>query len=229
MVASRITEIDAALTSLLAYTAELAARRRVEPRDDLVTRIAQAGDEDGWSDDEIHGAIAGLVFAGHETTKNQLGWTVAVLSERPAVWDAVASGALAARDVVEEVLRYRSAVTGVGRTAAEPIDHGGEHIPAGTTVFLSLWSADHDATVFPRPEEIAPAANDTAPHLAFGHGAHHCLGAALARAELQDALTALTERLECPRLEPGASGSRPSASTAPTRCRSRSALRAAVA
>jgi cytochrome P450 len=204
MIATRIGEIDAALSALLAYTRELAARRRIEPRDDLVTRMAQAGDEAGWSDEEIHGSIAGLVFAGHETTKNQLGWTVAVLAERPAIWDGVAAGTLAARDVVEEVLRYRSAVTSVGRTAAEPIDHAGEHIPAGSAVFLSLWSADHDAAAFPSPDEVAPAANAAVPHFAFGHGAHFCLGAALARAELQDALSALAERLECPRVEAGA-------------------------
>jgi cytochrome P450 len=201
---SRIADIDAALTALLAYTTALAARRRMAPRDDLVTRIAQAGDAAGWSDAEINGSIAGLVFAGHETTKNQLGWTVAVLAEQPAVWDAVAAGTLAVRDVIEEVLRYRSTATAVGRTAAEPIAHAGEHIPAGTTVLLSLWSADHDETVYPQPEAIAPAANDTVPHLAFGHGAHHCLGAALARAELQEGLAALAERLECPHLEPGA-------------------------
>lgn len=204
VVASRIADIDAALTELLAYTTALAARRRVEPRDDLVTRMAQAGDEAGWTDAEINGSLAGLVFAGHETTKTQLGWTVAVLSEQPAVWNGVASGTLSARDVVEEVLRYRSAATSVGRTAAAAIDHGGEHIPAGTTVLLSLWSADHDEHVYPRPDEIAPADNAAVPHLAFGHGAHHCLGAALARAELQEGLAALTERLECPRLEPGA-------------------------
>ena len=203
-IATRIGEVDAALTELLAYTGELAARRRVEPRDDLVTRMAQAGDEAGWSDDEIHGSIAGLVFAGHETTKNQLGWTVAVLSEQPAIWDAVASGKLAARDVVEEVLRYRSAATSIGRTAAEPIDHAGEHIPAGATVFLSLWSADHDANAYPRPDALAPEENANIPHLAFGHGAHFCLGAALARAELQDGLSALAERLECPHVESGA-------------------------
>ena len=204
VMAERIGEIDAALLELLDYTRALAARRRVEPRDDLVTRIAQAGDDAGWSDDQIHGAIAGLVFAGHETTKHQLGWTVAVLSEHPEIWDGVASGALPVREVIEEVLRHRSTATTVGRTTAEAVDLGGEHIPAGTNVFLSLWSADHDERAFPRPDEIAVEANAVAPHLAFGHGAHHCLGAALARAELQDGLTALTARLECPRLEPGA-------------------------
>ena len=135
-----------------------------------------------------------LVFAGHETTKNQLGWTVAVLSEQPAIWDAVASGALPARDVVEEVLRHRSAVTSVGRTVAEPVDHAGEHIPVGTTVFLSLWSADHDPDAYPHPDQLAPADNAAVPHLAFGHGAHFCLGAALARLEIRVVLEALLAR-----------------------------------
>jgi cytochrome P450 len=86
----RIGEVDTALTALVDYTGELAEARRKDPRDDLVTRIAQAAHEDGWSTDEVRGFIAGLVFAGHETTKNQLGWTVAVLADRPDVWDAVA-------------------------------------------------------------------------------------------------------------------------------------------
>lgn len=198
LVGQHITQVDEALTQLLTYTGELAARRRAAPRDDLVTRIAQAAEEDAWTESEIRGAIAGLVFAGHETTKNQLGWMVAVLAERPDVWDAVADGSLAAADVVEEVLRYRGAVTGVGRTVVEPVAVEGERLEPGEQLFLSVWSANHDETVYPRPESLDPPSNANPPHLAFGHGAHYCLGAALARAELQDALDALTARLGCP-------------------------------
>lgn len=79
-VAMHIAGVDEALTQLLSYAGDLAAARRADPRDDLVTRIATAAAEDGWTDDEVRGAIAGLVFAGHDTTKNQLGWMVAVLS-----------------------------------------------------------------------------------------------------------------------------------------------------
>ena len=203
-VASRITEVDEALTQLVAYTGELAATRRLDPRDDLVTRISQAAQEDGWSDFEAQGFIAGLVFAGHETTKNQLGWMMAVLAERPDLWNAVASGQTTVADVVEETIRYRSAVTVVGRTVAEPVEVDGETLAPGTRVILSLWSAAHDETVFPKPETMAPVENGATPHLSFGHGAHFCLGAALARAELQESLAALTARLECPALAPGA-------------------------
>ena len=198
LVAMHIAAVDEALVQLLEYTGELAAIRRTEPRDDLVSRIAAAALEDSWTDYEVSAAIAGLVFAGHETTKNQLGWTVAVLADRPDVWDAVGTGALGVAEVVEEVLRYRSTVTGVGRTVAEPIEVDGERLAPGQQVFLSAWSANHDERAFPRPDTIDPTQSVDVPHLAFGHGAHHCLGAALARAELQEGLAALTARITCP-------------------------------
>ena len=201
---AKIAVIDDALAQLLAYTGALAAERRANPRDDLVTRIAQAAGEDGWNDQQVASFIGGLVFAGHETTKNQLGWMVALLAERADLWDAVASGTLPAAEVVEEVLRHRSAATAVGRAANETVEHGGERIEQGTRLLLSLWSANHDEAAYPRGDELAPAENREVPHLAFGHGAHHCLGAALARAELQEALGALAGRLECPRVAEGA-------------------------
>ncbi len=204
--AARIAEIDDALTQLLADTKDLAAKRRQDPRDDLVTRIARAADEEGgWTDFEVSGFLAGLVFAGHETTKNQLGWMVALLSARPDVWDGVARGEYTAEEVVEEVMRARGAATTVGRTVAgQAVELAGERLEPGTRVMLSLWSANHDEAAFPEPEAIAPRANAGNPHVSFGHGPHHCLGAALARAELQEALLVLTARLECPTLRPGA-------------------------
>lgn len=195
---TRIGEVDAALAELLAYTADLAAKRRAEPRDDLISKVAQVGHEDGWNEDMVHGAIAGLVFAGHETTKNQLGWTVAVLSERPAIWEGVAAGEFEVTEVIEEVLRYRSTVTGIGRAVSEPIERNGERLEPGTQVLLSTWSANQDERQYANPKDVDPARNGEVPHLAFGHGAHHCLGAALARAELQEGLAAMTSRLTCP-------------------------------
>jgi hypothetical protein len=195
----RIADIDEALTQLLAYTGELAVKRRADPRDDLVTRVAKAADEEGgWTDFEVRGFLAGLVFAGHETTKNQLGWMVVLLADRPDVWDAVAAAELTAEEVVEEVMRLRGAATTVGRTVVAPVEMHGETLAPGTRVLLSLWSANHDETAYAKPDVIAPRENAGNPHVSFGHGAHHCLGAALARAELQEALTALTARIECP-------------------------------
>lgn len=203
--AAHIGEIEEALERLLEYAGALAATRRADPRDDLVTRIARAADEEGgWSDFEVRSFIAGLVFAGHETTKNQLGWMVALLAERPDVWDAVARGELTAAEVVEEVMRLRGAATNVGRTLSEPVEIAGEKLDGGTRVLFSLWSANRDETVYPAANELAPREHADVPHLGFGHGPHFCLGAALARAELQEALLALTARIGCPALEPGA-------------------------
>lgn len=215
MLVGRIAEVDAALTELLDYTTELAARRLVEPQDDLVTRIAEAGRDAGWTSAEVSGSIAGFVFAGHETTKNQLGWTVAVLSEQPAVWDAVASGELAAADVIEEVLRFRSTATSVGRQAETTFAIGGETIAAGTTVICSLWSANHDPAAYPEPDALDVGRRRGEPHFAFGHGAHFCIGAALARAELQEGLAALASRLTVPKVGPDATWTPPLGITGP--------------
>src|SRR5262249_48669349 len=159
---------------------------RIEPGDDLVTRIAQAAGEGGWSDDEVTGFIAGLTFAGHETTKNQLGSMIAVLAERADLWDAVATESLTAGEVVEEALRYHPAAGDTSRTVAEPIEFAGHRLEPGTPVYLSMRSANRDETGYPNPDRLAPEQTMHTPHLAFGHGAHHCLGAALARAELQE-------------------------------------------
>jgi cytochrome P450 len=215
LLVAHIAEVDAALLQLLDYAQELAARRLADPRDDLVTRIAQAGREAGWTDREVRGSIAGLVFAGHETTKNQLGWMVAALADRPDLWDDVAEGRLATADAVEEVLRYRSAATAVARSVPAALEHASESLAPGSRLLLSLWSANHDPAAYPEPDELAPHENRTAPHLAFGHGPHHCLGAALARAELQEALAALAGRLTCPRIGSGVKWKPPLGITGP--------------
>jgi cytochrome P450 len=202
---TKIADIDDALTRLLEYSGELVAARRADPRDDLVTRIAAAVDEEtGMDEAVIRASIAGLVFAGHETTKNQLGWTIAVLSEVPHEWDRVAREPERARDVIEEVLRFRSTATGFGRRTLEEVELFGVRYPADTSVGGSIWSANRDPREFPRPDEFAVDENRVGVQIAFGQGAHHCLGAALARAELQESLIALTRRMHCPKLEPGA-------------------------
>jgi cytochrome P450 len=202
---SRIADVDAALVSLLAYADELIAARRRDPKDDLVTRLAQSVNEaQGITEDMIRVSVSGLVFAGHETTKNQLGWMIAILSEVPSEWDRVALEPARAADVIEEVLRFRSTAANIGRLALEDVEICGERIAKGSSLLASLWSANRDARAFPEPDRIAVDANRDGVQIAFGQGAHHCLGAALARAELQESLIALAQRMTCPKLEPGA-------------------------
>jgi cytochrome P450 len=204
MAPQRIGEIDAAVVQLMEYSKALVEARRKNPRDDLVSRLARGAEEDGIDPEQVYGTVAGLVFAGHETTKNQLGWLVTILSEAPAEWDRVAREPERAKDVVEEVLRFRSTVTSIGRLALEDIELFGAKVPKGSTLVASLWSANRDAAAFEKPDRFDTDANRGGAQLAFGQGAHHCLGAALARAELQEALVALAARLACPKLEPGA-------------------------
>lgn len=210
-------EVDAALGELLDYAGRLLAERRREPRDDLVTRIAQAGETDGFPDRQLRGFVAGLVFAGHETTKNQLGWMLAVLAERPDAWERLAAEPDLAPRVVEELMRHRSAATSVLREATEPLAIGGRTFAPGEALLVSLWSANHDERVFGADTSLDLDAERREPHFAFGHGAHHCLGAALARAELQEALRALTARLPCPVVEEGAAWRPPVGINGPTR------------
>lgn len=199
----KIHEVDQAITHLLIYADDLVAARRKDPKDDLVTRIAAAVAEEHFDEALVRASIAGLVFAGHETTKNQLGWMIAVLSEVPKEWDRVAQEPERVRDVIEEVLRFRSTATGFGRLALEDFELFGEPISKGATINASIWSANRDAREFPRPDEFAVEENRSGVQIAFGQGPHHCLGAALARAELQESLLALSRRMHCPKLEEG--------------------------
>lgn len=216
LIATRIGEVDAAITNLLAYAGELIAMRRASPADDLVTRLAHAAEKEGGVSEELmQGTVAGLVFAGHETTKNQLGWLVAVLSEAKDVWDSVKGDPERARAVVEEILRFRSAATSAGRLALKDVEIGGMRIPEGSMTVVSLWAANRDPAEFPHPDRLDPEANGVGVQMAFGQGAHHCLGAALARAELQESLIALSERITCPKVEPGATFAPPVGITGP--------------
>lgn len=218
-IAPRIADVDEALVKLRDYMRDLVRARQVAPKDDLVSRLALAvaDPKDDFTEEDAAGAVAGLVFAGHETTKNQLGWMMVVLAEAPQEWERVASDPSRAHDVVEEVLRLRSAVANLGRTVAEDAAVAGVPLTKGTRVTASVWGANRDPAVFPDPDRVNVAANRLQPQLAFGQGPHHCLGAALARAELQVSLVTLTRHLHCPVVEEGAEYLPPIGITGPTR------------
>jgi cytochrome P450 len=141
--------------------------------------------------------VASLLSAGHNPPINQLGITVSLLSRRPEIWDAIATGELAPARVVEAVLRFRSTNQGVLRRVSESFDHRGVRFNEGETIIVNTGAANHDARRFAAPDRLDPDA-DSSSHLAFGFGPHFCLGAALARVQLQEALSALAQRLTCP-------------------------------
>ena len=184
-------EVESAQTEMGEYLGSLVADRREDPRDDLVSELIAARDgSDRLNDGELMSLLGGLLFAGYDTTRNQLGTAMTVFSEHPDDWAGLASNPDLAPRAVDEVMRLASVVSMVPRTTTEDMEVGGWLIPAGTFVSLSLAAANRDPKVYdPAGEFDIRAARE--PHVSFGGGAHHCLGANLARAEMQEALPLL--------------------------------------
>jgi nocardicin N-oxygenase len=151
-------------------------------------------DEDGGlNEDEIIGLGVDVLIAGHETTANFLSNFVYLLLTT-GNYDRLRDQPGLVPQAVEELLRMTplSPNAFMARVATEDVELGGALVRAGEPVLPSMASGNRDATVFADPERIDFV--ERAPHLAFGHGAHHCLGAQLGRMELQIGLTALTAR-----------------------------------
>ncbi len=190
--------IKAAQTELDEYTRGLIADRRSEPRDDLLTDLIAAEEEgDRLDTDELVMMVNAVIVAGTDTTRNQLGCAVAVLSRHPDQWRLLAERPEVAPTAVEEVMRYLGAVRGTGRFASEDIVYRDLLFPEGTIVFPSLVSANFDAATFDAPGTFDITREPVAgrPQMTFGSGIHYCLGASLARAELQEALPLLARRM----------------------------------
>ena len=179
------------------YTRRLIADRRDKPADDLLTSMIateEAGDR--LTTDELVMMTEAVIVAGTDTTRNQLGLSLALFAEHPDQWALLAEQPDLAPRAVEECMRYFGAVRGTGRFASEDIVYRDISFPAGTMVMPALAAANRDAAVFPDPERFDITREPSGqPQLTFGSGIHYCLGAALARAELQEALPILAKRL----------------------------------
>jgi cytochrome P450 len=147
------------------------------------------------SHDELIATVLLLILAGHETTANVLGnSTLRLLNDRPALDDLGALDDAGAKLAVEELLRLDGPVHMAERITLEPTRIGGVELPAGRILVLLVASANRDPAVFSEPDRVRFSRSPN-PHLAFGAGAHFCIGAALARLELRIALQALAHRL----------------------------------
>ncbi|GAA2485590.1 MULTISPECIES: cytochrome P450 [Actinomycetes] len=190
-----------ATAALKAYMGDLLDRRQAEPADDLMTALLRARDEDApderASRDELVELCIAILLGGYETTASQFAdFTWVLLTERPDALPELAGRPERARAWVEELLRYvpLAASASMPRYALEDMEVGGTKIRAGEPVLVAIGAANRDALRFPRPDALDPG-RDTSGHLAFGHGIHHCAGAALARVELQEGLSALARLL----------------------------------
>ncbi len=189
--------IAAAQDELDEYTLELIEQRRREPADDLLTALIAAEQEgDRLSTEELGMMVEAVLVGGTDTTRNQLGCAVALFAAQPDQWRLLAERPELAPRAVEEVMRYFGAVRGTGRFASADIEYRDVLFPAGTFIAPSMAVANRDPAVFAEPATFditrEPAGQ---PQLTFGAGIHFCLGAALARAELQEALPLLARRM----------------------------------
>lgn len=208
-------DIARAQAELDAYVVDLIGQRRIEPTVDLLSELIAATDEgDQLSEDELLGMARAMLVAGIGTTRYQLGAMLAVLADRPGRYAALRAEPAQIPAYVEESLRYIGAVRTTMRIATDDIVVDGLMFPAGTVVTIGLHAASlsggcpvRSATASSTggallgdiefdPYRFDPAVHRKNSHLGFGSGAHHCLGASLARAELQEALGVFVERVE---------------------------------
>lgn len=184
-----------AVRSLFRYLRRLFAERRAEPRDDLLTALVRAEEAGSrLSEDELLGMVFLLLAAGHETTVNLIGSGVLALLGHPEQRDRLRRAPELLKPAVEELARFTSPVeVATERYAREGVEIAGVSIPAGDMVLGLIGSANRDAAQFPDPDAL-DLAREPNRHLAFGLGAHYCLGAPLARMEAQIAIAALLER-----------------------------------
>jgi cytochrome P450 len=180
------------------YLFGLIDRRREHPEDDLLTALVQVHDDNGdrLTQDELLGTVLLLFGTGQHTTSHHLAMSVLALFRHPGEWARLAEAPDRVPVVVEELLRVIPLVEAVSsRVARVDVELSGVTVPAGASVFPVINMANRDPSVFTDSGRFDTDRTDVNRHLAFGHGAHFCLGASLARLELQTALTALVTRL----------------------------------
>ncbi|MCC5474626.1 cytochrome P450 [Streptomyces barringtoniae] len=193
-------EFDRNREELRAYMAQLITAHRDQPRDDLMTALIGARDrDDRLSELELVDLCVGILVAGHETTATQIPNFVLTLLDHPEALSRLRAEPTLITSAVEELLRFVPLGSGAGqpRYAKEDVEVGGTLVRAGDAVLVAIGAANRDALRFTAAGTLDISRNGNA-HLGFGHGVHHCLGAPLARLELQEAIGALVARF--PRL-----------------------------
>jgi cytochrome P450 PksS len=179
----------------------LAAERRADPDDGLITALVRAQDDgDRLDDDEVVAMTFLLLLAGHDTTANLIGSSVVTLLDHPEQMARLRDEPAVAETAVEELLRFTTPVPcGAARIATTDVEIGGAVVPKGSPVLGMIISANRDESVFDRPDEL-DLGREPNRHLAFAFGAHYCLGNQLARLEGRMALQALVDRFPNMRL-----------------------------
>ena len=208
-----VDRADVAAAAIIDYFRDLAARRRADPRDDLVSALTRGDGDDGGhdddgplSDDEIIRTAALILAAGFETTTGLLSNGLVALLNHPDQADRLRAEPTLARPAIDELLRFDAPVQMIyGRTAVDDLVVGDLPLHAGQRIITVLGAANRDPSVFADPDRLILDRDEGVP-LSFGAGIHHCLGAALARLEGEVMLPRLLRRF--PRLRRTGPGER---------------------
>ncbi len=179
------------------YCVSFVQTRRAEPADDFTSELlaVHEADPEELALREIESIIYGLSVAGHEIVTNYLSNTLITLLASRELWDQLCGEPKLVPGALEEVLRFNSPQTSWRRIATRDCQLAGYEIPAGTQIFLSLASANHDESLFPNPGSFDMHRANARAHISFGRGIHFCLGNRLALLEATITLETLVERL----------------------------------
>jgi cytochrome P450 len=178
------------------YVIELIAERRRSPRDDMVSGLVEARVDGGrLSDDEIVSTVVVLLNAGHEATVNTLGNGLTALLHNPPEWRRLVDGEVAAQGAIEELIRFDPPLQLFERWVLENgVEIAGTPVPRGEVISMLFGSANRDPRVFEAPNRLDVGRPNAAEHIGFGGGIHVCIGAPLARIELEASLRTIVER-----------------------------------
>jgi cytochrome P450 len=188
--------ILAAWHELNLHLDNLIERRRRALTDDLISQLICVEDDgDRLTRREILDRVAVLLLAGTDTTRNQLAAAIQVFAEHPDQWALLAEHPELAPKAVEEIMRHTPASFSAIRVTLQDVIFDGIRIPAGTHVVVNTAAANRDPNRYDNPERFDIIRQGPAPMLTFGGGAHHCLGAHLARVELTEALLIMAQRM----------------------------------
>ncbi|MEL7206723.1 MAG: cytochrome P450 [Actinomycetota bacterium] len=182
-------------TDMRDYFMRVIDERRSEPRHDVISRLVESEiDGERLTDDELFMFLNQLLVAGNETTRNTISGGLVELSERPDQWSLLRSDRSLLAPATEEILRWTTAVISFMRTATVDTQVGGVDIRAGDPLLMLYASANRDEAQFGSDADVFDVTRSDNHHLAFGFGAHFCIGAALARMEVRLMLDELLDR-----------------------------------